>query len=65
MVFATVKPENGELFEAAFADVSARVRGTPGHLTDELLRDPDKPGTFLVMTEAVASEVWQRGWNAP
>ena len=27
--------------------------------------NPDKPGTFLVMTEAVASEVWQRGWNAP
>jgi len=49
MVFATVKPENGELFEAAFADVSARVRGTPGHITDELLRDPERPGTYILM----------------
>jgi heme-degrading monooxygenase HmoA len=39
MVFAKIKPGNEDAFEAAFAEVTKKVRGTPGHIADELLRD--------------------------
>ncbi len=39
MVFAKIKPGNEAAFEAAFAEVTKKVRGTPGHIADELLRD--------------------------
>jgi len=38
MVFAKIKRGNEEAFEAAFAEVTRKVKGTPGHITDELLR---------------------------
>ena len=39
MVFARIKPGEEEQFEAAFAEVTRKVKGTPGHIQDELLRD--------------------------
>jgi len=39
MVYATIKQGSEEAFEAAFAEVTRKVKGTPGHITDELLRD--------------------------
>jgi heme-degrading monooxygenase HmoA len=39
MVFARVKPGEEEEFETAFAEVTAKVKGTPGHIRDELLRE--------------------------
>lgn len=39
MVFATIKPGDEAAFEAAFAEVTQKVRGTAGHVRDELLRD--------------------------
>lgn len=38
MVFAKIKHGNEEAFESAFAEVTRKVKGTPGHITDELLR---------------------------
>ena len=38
MVFAKIKRGNEEAFEAAFAEVTRKVKGTAGHITDELLR---------------------------
>jgi heme-degrading monooxygenase HmoA len=38
MVFAKIKPGEEKEFEAAFAEVTRKVRGTPGHISDELLR---------------------------
>ncbi|HLQ61278.1 MAG TPA: antibiotic biosynthesis monooxygenase family protein [Candidatus Acidoferrales bacterium] len=58
LVFATVKPENGEAFEAAFAEVSARVRGTPGHVTDELLRDPGRPGNYILLSQWMSKDAF-------
>ena len=58
LVLATVKPENGPAFEAAFAQVSAKVRGTPGHVTDELLRDPERPGTYVLLSQWISREAF-------
>jgi heme-degrading monooxygenase HmoA len=38
MVFARIRTENAEAFEKAYAEVTAKVKGTPGHIADELLR---------------------------
>ena len=38
MVFAKIKNENREAFEKAYAEVTAKVKGTAGHVRDELLR---------------------------
>jgi heme-degrading monooxygenase HmoA len=38
MVYARIKDENQDAFEKAYAEVTAKVKGTPGHIQDELLR---------------------------
>jgi heme-degrading monooxygenase HmoA len=38
MVIARVKAGDEEAFEKAYAEVTAKVKGTPGHVADELLR---------------------------
>ncbi len=38
MVFATIRESDEEAFERAYAGVTAKVKGTPGHVRDELLR---------------------------
>jgi heme oxygenase (mycobilin-producing) len=38
MVFATIRKGDEEAFERAYAEVTAKVKGTPGHVRDELLR---------------------------
>ena len=51
MVHARVDPAQRQAFESAFAAVSGRVRGTPGHLRDELLRSDDDPGAYVLLSE--------------
>jgi len=43
MVFAKINREDAEAFEAAYAQVTANVKGTAGHLGDELLRRREPP----------------------
>jgi heme oxygenase (mycobilin-producing) len=38
MVLARIRNEDAKAFEQAYAEVTAKVKGTPGHLMDELLR---------------------------
>jgi heme-degrading monooxygenase HmoA len=38
MVFARIRRGTEQEFEAAFAEVTRKVKGTPGHIRDELLR---------------------------
>jgi heme-degrading monooxygenase HmoA len=66
MVFAQVKADGCDAFEAAFAEVTRRVRGTPGHVRDELLRgDGDGDGTgrsYVLLSEWESREaflVWE------
>jgi heme oxygenase (mycobilin-producing) len=51
MVFANIGPDDGPAFEEAYATVSGRVRGTPGHVRDELLRCDDEPGSYILLSE--------------
>jgi heme oxygenase (mycobilin-producing) len=57
MVFAKINRGDEEAFEAAYAEVTAKVKGTQGHITDELLRraDPpdaeDGPRTYILLSE--------------
>lgn len=61
MVRAVVKPENREAFEKAFADVSKVVHGTPGHVRDELLRDP-AGGRYVLLAEWESERAF-RDWE--
>ena len=44
MVFAKINRGDEEAFEAAYAQVTANVKGTEGHVADELLRSGRLPG---------------------
>jgi heme oxygenase (mycobilin-producing) len=57
MVFAKINRADAEAFEAAYAQVTANVKGTAGHIGDELLRrrepaDPsDEPLSYILLSE--------------
>jgi heme-degrading monooxygenase HmoA len=65
MVFATVKPGEEEAFEAAFAEVRTKVAGTAGHLGDQLLRDGDTPGSYVLLSEWRSEEAFREWEDAP
>jgi heme oxygenase (mycobilin-producing) len=71
MVFAKINREDEEAFEAAYAQVTANVKGTPGHLADELLRrneppDPDAEArTYVLLSEWESKEDFLAWENAP
>lgn len=51
MVRSRPKPDDQEAFEEAFLQVSSSVRGTPGHIRDELLRDTQDPSLYVLYAE--------------
>lgn len=62
MVFASIRPGQEAAFESAYAQVTAAVHGTPGHVRDELLRDPARPGHYILLSEwesAAAFLAWE------
>jgi heme-degrading monooxygenase HmoA len=65
MVFARIGPDDRPAFEKAFASVSAAVRGTPGHLRDELLRSEDDPGAYVLLSEWESREAFLAWEDAP
>jgi heme-degrading monooxygenase HmoA len=71
MVFATIKPGEEEQFEAAFSEVTAKVKGTPGHISDELLRDvtdkkdPDEPSRYILLSEWESVDAFLAWEDAP
>ena len=65
MVFARIGPGDRPAFEKAFASVSAAVRGTPGHLRDELLRSEDDPGAYVLLSEWESREAFLAWEDAP
>ncbi len=50
MVHASVLEGHERDFEAAFAEVTGEVAGTPGHRRDELLRGA-QPGSYILLSE--------------
>jgi heme oxygenase (mycobilin-producing) len=62
MVFAKIREGDEAPFEAAYAEVTRKVKGTEGHLRDELLRDPEEPGSYILLSEWESRERFL-GWE--
>jgi heme-degrading monooxygenase HmoA len=62
MVFAKIKPGEEEKFEEAYKEVTAKVKGTPGHINDELLRDDEDPSAYILLSEWESKEAFL-GWE--
>lgn len=65
LVFAEIRPGEEEAFERAFAEVAARMKGTPGHIRDELLRDVRDPQSYVVAGEWTSREAFQTWFDDP
>ena len=65
MVFATIKEGEEANFEAAYAEVTAKVKGTQGHINDELLRRTDQPGSYILLSEWESREAFLAWEDAP
>jgi heme-degrading monooxygenase HmoA len=71
MVFAKIKPGEEAAFEAAFAEVTRKVKGTPGHIGDELLRDDTEagsdgePSSYILLSEWESKEAFLAWEDAP
>src|SRR5690242_3753485 len=71
MVFAKINRGDEDAFETAYAQVTASVKGTPGHVADELLRrnEPpdgdDEPRTYILLSEWESKEAFLAWENAP
>src|SRR5215216_2858343 len=71
MVFAKINRGDEEAFEEAYAQVTANVKGTEGHIADELLRrneppdDDDQPRTYVLLSEWESKEAFLAWENAP
>ncbi len=65
MVFAKIKPGEEAAFEAAYTDVTRKVKGTPGHVRDELLHDTTEPGAYILLSEWESKEAFLAWENAP
>jgi heme-degrading monooxygenase HmoA len=58
---ATIKAEDRDAFEHAYLEVTEKVRGTPGHIRDALLRDTADPGRYSLIAEWESEEQF-RAW---
>lgn len=71
MVYARIDRGNEEAFEAAYAEVTAKVKGTEGHIADELLRqaeppdESDGPRTYILLSEWESKEAFLAWENDP
>jgi heme-degrading monooxygenase HmoA len=65
MVFATIKSGAQQEFEAAFASVTQQVKGTPGHIKDELIKDASNPDSYILLSEWESQEAFLAWENAP
>jgi heme-degrading monooxygenase HmoA len=62
MVRATPRQEDQQAFEDAYRNVTETVRGTPGHLADELLRDTSGAGSYILLAEWESEQAF-RAWE--
>ncbi len=62
MVFADIREGEEDKFIEAFKEVTAKVKGTPGHIRDELLRRDDLPNKFILLSEWESKEAFL-GWE--
>jgi heme-degrading monooxygenase HmoA len=65
MVHAKIKPGTGPQFEAAYVEVTRKVKGTPGHIRDELLRADGEPDTYVLLSEWESKQAFLAWEDAP
>jgi heme-degrading monooxygenase HmoA len=65
MVFAAIDAAHAQEFETAYTRVAEVIRGTPGHVRDELLRDAERPGHYVVFSEWESLEAFRAWEDAP
>lgn len=65
LVFAEIKPGDEEAFEQAFSEVATRMKGAPGHVRDELLRDVRNPSAYVLLGDWTSLEEFQAWFDAP
>jgi heme-degrading monooxygenase HmoA len=65
LVFAKIKPGEEQAFEDAYAEVTRKVKGTPGHVCDELLRDTGEKGSYILLAEWESRERFLEWENDP
>jgi heme-degrading monooxygenase HmoA len=65
MVFAKIREGEEANFEKAFEAVTAKVKGTPGHIRDELLRTEGEPGNYILLSEWESKEAFLAWEDAP
>ena len=68
MVYANIRNDDREAFEGAYAEVTAKVKGTPGHVRDELLRhstgEDVMPGAGVAPTPRITSYILLSEWES-
>ncbi len=65
MVFARIRPGEQAAFEAAFAEVTRKVKGTAGHIRDELLHETSEPDSYILLSEWESKEAFLAWEDAP
>jgi heme-degrading monooxygenase HmoA len=65
MVFADIREGDEEAFIEAYKGVTAKVKGTPGHIRDELLRQDGRPTAFILLSEWESKEAFLAWENDP
>jgi heme-degrading monooxygenase HmoA len=65
LVMTEITPGDEEAFEQAFAKVAAGMKGTPGHVRDELLRDTRNPSFYILAGEWTSREEFQAWFDDP
>jgi heme-degrading monooxygenase HmoA len=58
MVFASIREGEEDKFIEAFKEVTSKVKGTPGHIRDELLRQEGEPTQFVLLSEWESREAF-------
>jgi heme oxygenase (mycobilin-producing) len=67
MVFAKIRPGEEAKFEAAYQEVTKKVKASAfkGHLRDELLKDDSEPGSYILLSEWESKEAFLAWEDAP
>jgi heme-degrading monooxygenase HmoA len=65
LVFAQIQAGQEAAFEQAFAEVAGRMKGTAGHVRDELLRDVRDPSSYVLAGDWTSREEFEAWFDAP
>jgi heme oxygenase (mycobilin-producing) len=65
LLFASIHADQEQEFEEAFARVRQRVATVDGHIRDELLRERDAPGRYVLVSEWESKDVFLAWLRSP